>query len=613
VSLLKLIPTSARRRPPRVVLLLLLLLPSLMAIMPPEIPTTQKRVPAGGLGHAVSPSYVCLVVPSFEEPDSFSSFSWPWNWVNLVEQEFACYRVYPSVERALDEKPRVLLLPEGSDLNITPSLKSQLEDWLAGGGILLVERPSDRLEDLAGIVAVADIPAGPPVELQGPLHDPQTAVELSEMPWCTTILDATALGDAEVVMKLGGRPAITVRRVGEGYVVTVLFGLSRQLLALQQGRPTEDFRVPNRRGHPKVFDTPDLVASDEMVRSTTPYADVLERVVLRVLESCLPMPRPWYFPYRYDGVGLMTHDEDWFGDQSLFVSKYEAQQNYSSTFFIIASGPITGDGLEKMRSLGTDLQIHWDREVRRWMVIFKKQDGSLRKQIDVFREKSESSPTLCRIERLRWGRDYTRPFQVMEAQGIALDSSYGPAGHTGKGYLFGTGLPFHPIDTNGLPFELYELPIQVQVRYSGANASFIALLMNQSRSRFHEAIDILYHPADLVEGQPPRYDWLQFAKIARQNNHSPMTMTQFLEWWKKRLLFGIDSLEWNGSTLTFQFSAPDDRCGIFVPLNFSGSLLSEVRIDSKPPKSSRTVVVQGNRYLIFQAERGMHEASIRYG
>jgi len=412
---------------------------------------------------------------------------------------------------------------------------------------------------------------------------------------------------------MGGRPAVTVRPLGKGNVLCVLFDISRQLLTLQQGKPSPGFRVSNLRGHSKVYDTPDLAASDSMVGSTTPFADVLERLLAATIESCIPLPRPWYFPYEYDGVGLMTHDEDWFGDKSIFVSEEEASQNYSSTFFIIPSGPTTREGLKKMQELGTDVQIHWNRETNRWLIVFKKAEGSLKKQVEVTEEKSGKRPTICRIERLRWGRSYTRPFRIMEAQGLALDSSYGPAGHAGKGYLFGTGLPFHPVDTNGLPFKIYELPIQVQVRYSGANASFIALLMNQSRCRYHEAINVLYHPADLLEGQPARYDWLQFSQIARQNNHALMTMSEFLQWWRDRRSITLSDLVWNGTVLRFRCLMPRDHCAVFVPMHFSGRTIRSVEIDSAPATSSRLVAVQGVDYLLIRLDRGDHLASIGYG
>jgi len=476
-----------------------------------------------------------------------------------------------------------------------------------------VEKPRDSLQDLAGIVAEGQVSASPPVELDASVCDESTAKELSDLPWSTLLPNVVELRNATVSMRIGGRPAVAIRRLGKGHVISILFEMSRQILELQQGKPASGFRVSNLRGHSEVYDTPDLAASDSMVGSTTPFADVLERFLAATIERCLPLPRPWYFPYEYDGVGLMTHDEDWFGDKSIFISRQEASQNYSSTFFIIPSGPTTREGLRKIQELGTDVQIHWNRETERWFIIFKKQEGSLEKQIQVTREKSGKRPTICRIERLRWGRSFTRPFRIMEAQGLALDSSYGPAGHRGKGYIFGTGLPFHPIDTNGLPFKIYELPIQVQVRYSGANVSFIALLMNQSRWRYHEAINVLYHPVDLLEGQPARYDWLQFSRIARQNNHALMTMTEFMQWWRDRRSITISNLIWNGTTLRFRCLVPRDDCAVFVPIDFSGGTIRSVEIDSASPKSSRDVTVQGTKYLVIRLDKGDHFACISYG
>jgi len=597
------------------VMLLLLLSANGLALFPVTLPTLQSRLPAEGISTPNLSGLVGLVagIPN-TTAQSFDSYCSSLNWINFLEQEFGGFSIYSSVEKALDSDPRVLIVSSTKVRELGYGNSRHILEWVSSGRTLVVELPENVSFEITGIEMRREYPS---IQRKSSVVsirlDSELGTETVTLPWQASIAPVVRCADVSVVLEVDGHPAVVKRRVGNGSIISLLFDLSKQLMVFQQGLPAQNLKLRNTRGHPDVLDAPDLVCCNEMFNSTLPYADIVERLLCQLLEQDSPVPRPWYFPYPFDGVALMTHDEDWFGDRSIFVSRKEASQNYASTFFIIPAGPITKHGLEKMKALGTDIQIHWNRETRRWLVLFKKLDGSLRKQIQLTEEKTGKRPTLCRIERLRWGKCYTRPFQIMEAQGILLDSSYGPAGHRGKGYLFGTGLPFHPIDTNGLPFKIYELPILVQVRYGGANASFISLLMNQSRYRFHETINVLYHPADLVEGQPAREDWLQFSAIARQNNHALMTMYGFLEWWQARRSIIIKDVAWNGTRLGFRCVAPRDDCAVLVPLAFGGRTASSVETDSNHHPDTRVVTLEGKKYLLVHLGRGDQFASIRYG
>jgi hypothetical protein len=201
----------------------------------------------------------------------------------------------------------------------------------------------------------------------------------------------------------------------------------------------------------------------------------------------------------------------------------------------------------------------------------------------------------------------------MEAQGIKLDSSYGSAGKTGRGYLHSTGLPFHPLDTNGLPFNLYELPFQIQARYSEISLRFIEDLLLDSQYEYHVIINALYHPVDLEEGKPSRYDWLKFDELAAEKNHGLMTLIEVLRWWEDRRKTAIDEYSWDGEILQVKLDIPVDGIGLVLPSEHNSLQLEEVFVDGAKITTSRQVALHGMEYTLTGMETGCHQVRAVYG
>jgi len=590
-------------------LLLVLIMGNSLALYPLPLPVVDPAPKSvSSTGSVQSPVLFVHDVASrgasFDEMDCFLG------WANLAEQEFCSWSLCPPEDLSVDK------LEEVSLLVVSRSASKHLVDaelvlgWIRDGGVMIVDRPVSGM-DLTGLstgevripenVTWAWAPAASGYGI------------LTGMPLRTECVNAENVSDdVSVFMEMDGRPVVLGREYGEGAVISFLFDLGRQLVALQQGVPDRGFKVRDRRGAESVIDSTDLLLDDSLIENDVPFADVLERWVVALVESFRPMPRVWYFPELYDGIASMTHDEDWFGDESCFICCFENESNYSSTMFVIPQGPVTADGLDSMHEMGSDIQIHWNRETSRWMLFFLKGDGSLESQIETLEDKHGGEVEICRIERLRWGGHYTEPFRIMEAQGIVLDSTLGSAGHTGRGYSFGTGLPFRPLDTNGAPFRLLEVPFQIQARYSGADSSYLELLLNQSRDVYHEAITILYHPVDLVEGQPSRADWMEFHRIADKYNHVKMTLSELHEWWELRSTCGLDGFEWSDSTMRFTVHSPSPDISIMIPDSFRGNLVREVDLDGIGVETDRVSLV-GVDYLLLGIPLGEHEVTVSYG
>ncbi len=617
-----------RRQVRRAVLIILpiLALGEFFALYPIPLLPHNPAVAAEGRTYGPRPGFpVVLVMGETADAKTFRQADWSGAWANTLVQEISGCSVI-SVSRVDDDllqDTSLLVLSRSASGQLAGTQVASLEKWVMRGGLAIVEQQSNTLSNLTGVSVAGVGEAWSPARVTKVAGSAQEWADLTLMPLVTSCMTLSKRADdTTVAMEMDDQPVVLVRHIGEGAVCTYLFDVGQQLTALQQGVPSKGFRVVDKRGAGGIVDAPDLICSSGPLDCSIPFADVLERWMVGLLEDIRAIPRMWYYPYDYDGAVAITHDEDWFGDASSFVTEHEKASNYSSTFFMIARGPLTSQGLDIMSGLGADIQIHWNREmlrwrdkaVRRWFVVFTRGDGSLRKQIRVLEEKlgGKGEVSLCRIHRLSWGGRYTRPYRIMEAAGVKLDSTLGPAGKTGRGYLFGTGLPFHPIDTNGKLFSLLEVPFQIQARYSGVDRSYIGDLLRNSSVRYHEIITALYHPSDLVEGSPVTEDWYVFHELARQENHWMITLSDLVGWWTARQAVEIGNVKWNGTSLSYDCAATLDRMAIIVPLSHNGLAISSIFVDSGPAQATRTISLQGRQYVLVRIDQGRHFISVVY-
>ncbi len=591
-----------------VALLCLLVVGNLLSLYPVKIPAINAQLKGNGSFLEGNFKPTVLVIGSRMDGTDFESTDWCYQWANLLEQETGGLSIAsPEMigPEFLENISLVVITGAGAGDKYDISA---LRTWVEAGGVLIVEFPAGKLLELGGLEKLDD-PTWIPNEISGAEND--GLERIGDIPLYTNCQSISPVEGTVIKMSMDGEPVVFLREMGKGGVISFAFDVGRELTVLQQGIPDDGFRVVDKRGSEGIVDSTDLLASTEHMVSDIPYADLLERWIISLVEEIRPMPRPWYFPFQHDGVVTMTHDEDWFGDESCFVLEEERKSDYNSTFFIISKGPVTDEGLERMNNLGGDIHIHWNREVHRWLMVFRRGEGSLEDQIEVLEDKlsDPGGVSLCRIERLRWGNHYTRPFRIMEAQSIALDSSLGSAGRTGKGYMYGTGLPFHPLDTNGEPFSLYELPFQIQAQYSGINQIYIDELLENSRNCYHQVINALYHPCDLVEGQPSRRDWLVFDELARKHNHALFTLSEFVLWWKSRGRINVSGLQMDGEGLSFSCESPVNNSAIMLHLS-SESGDPSVYVNGETSSRKREVLVHGRRYLLIGLNQGRHEVKI---
>lgn len=494
-------------------------------------------------------------------------------WGNWLLQEFGSLRTATIAE--LDtlalERLALVVVPAACDGHLVDAPLKRLARFALGGGVVVFEESlHDRPPSAAPVEQAAALAWCRPGLADSTLPARLRALSLAVRPrgpakrepaWEPLVRVAPA-GGSEAAAPAAAEPrapgaatgaggataAVAVRRTDAGGLLAVDLPFARHLLAWQQGCPADDFSIPPRhRAEAGVpFCQPNaLVPEARLLDTLYPHADAWERLLAACVESVRPVPRLWYFPYAYDGAWAMTHDDEDFGDLSRWMTLEESRQGAASTLYIIPRR-ITAQGAADMAADGCDLALHWWRGwssdlthpvgLLGWTPL--RRVWSLTEQRDRLQSllPAGSGPVISnRVHGLMWDSHYTRDFRRLEAAGFKLDSTYGPAGRKQLGYQFGTGFPFHPLDTDGRPFRLLEVPFLYQDDENW-RPDLDEELLRDSAGSLHELLVPLYHAttmrwtpsAEVMDG------YLASFARARRWNHWVTTLEGYRRFWERR-------------------------------------------------------------------------------
>lgn len=487
-----------------------------------------------------------LVAPTPSEASTFSTLDMGYGWYNTLTQEVGPVRVtqLAGLPNVLADNPQLLVIA-GSAARATPdAYVQQVASWVRAGGVLLLEQPGGQWRSLTGHTVGAQtrptrqITAADGSPLRGALRD-----AFLDCPVPTTIagIDVDESDAKRVLMEVDGHPALVHVPAGSGHIYLLTIDLARAITTLQQGRPEEDFSVPGVEAEyvPDRFTQPyKLVASEKMLKTRVPYADLLERNIMEITAQHRPQARMWYFPGKFQGVYVMSHDEESFGDRSLFITDWEAKHGHRTSNFIIP-GEMTTGAIRRMAAQGHDVQVHWNRGF--WDVPVTRPVGlgpwkpialelNLADQIaHIERQLGTSSVTINRLHGLTLDRHWSSTFRKLAAARIAADSSYGPTGDKQFGYLFGTGRPFYPMDTNGLLLPVAQIPFVLQDD-ENLNPAAQRRLVKGSETGLHQVVMPIYHSNTMANRPkvPVMETWRSIFRFAERHGHWVTTLQDFL-------------------------------------------------------------------------------------
>ena len=569
-----------------------------------------------------------LLAPGFV-PRSFSARDWGLAWSNLLLQEFGAPRIEALPDPPSSPAGVIVLTAGGARGAANPqALAVALADLARAGRTIVIELPPPGpLADLAGLavpVTASHVPTSEPLS-PGPDAPSWLPADLGTLPAPTVSLAARAGGEGvRVLLRRGAYDALASRTLGGGTVIGVAFDLGRLLAAWQQGTPGEEFRVVSRwseRTGVAAVQSVDLVAEPRLLEAAIPFADLLERVVADEIRRASGLPGWWPIPDAAPGGFVLTHDEEGVGDPSAYQAEYAGEQGSPTTFFVVP-GRMRGAGASRLRAAGAEIGLHWDRgfpepRLRKIGVgLFQPlaiRDG-LDDQLQAIVRLAEPQPVVShRLHGLLWGDDWSGTFRALAAAGLRLDSSFGPTGDVPPGYPFGTALPFHPLDDNGRPFALWEVPFTYQDDESMVRGD-TARLLAANAALGHGLVVPIFHSTTMsyVPSVDRFEEWLAAPAAAAAARHWRGRFSDLLAFLDARDSARVELEACSAQLCRFAARASGPGQSLQLATTTAGGKLAACLVDGSPQDLAALPHPDAGRVLLPLAP-GEHRVELRYG
>lgn len=481
--------------------------------------------------------------PGFEDRD------WSATWINMLEQEIGPVTIATpkSLSQSSLNAARIVILTSSVTAEINNTLLETLRPWVLSGNLLILDQPEGRLREIFSANGRAGKRRGQNISFARELAAPYQQ-QIQQMPLSTSFVGSTAPRDgATTLLSIDGAPVIYAATIGQGTVVTVDFDLGEQLVALQQGRPTNKFNVRSQGNTPR---TEDLVLDKNMIGQTVPFADLLERyIVYGIMMQYAPLPMFWTFPDGANGSVVLLHEDTELGDGGGWMLEYEANFNAVSTLLTSVDSGLTTEGAETMNKKGGEVGLLWRLE---------DSPAELREPVGIGSFKPAAKPVNLEaqlktlkgvlpvgyVRSLRtadgwWSEKWSAPFEVMATNSIRVDSSY--AVPTASGFAFGTGLPYQVFNAEGIPLGVRELPIVVPAQ--PVQGPEFEELLQISAEGHHQALTVSIDPALFADfPDAERFErWLAMFDSVKKTNHELTSISRFDAFQRSRRAGSIKS------------------------------------------------------------------------
>jgi hypothetical protein len=457
---------------------------------------------------------------------------------------------------ALDELPGRLdtlrLLITVGEHALPDAVARRLHEWVeAGGGWLSVGGVCDAGRTLGARLAPSfrGWASGTPTIGEGylvpesadhpvlghvgkPLHFFNgTAVEADGATVLATMLDAHG--------RSNGRPLVLEHAVGRGQTLLVAADVTGTVVRVQQGVavtrdgvPAPDGSAPVSDGVLKsgdgavldwIFDRDPVDGAPDLQAFLRPVADLWRELLLRGIfhlatKLDVPLPLLWLYPRNLPAIAHISHDTD--GNEphaARTLLDLLAAAEVRSTWCVILPGYERGL-TRSIREAGHELAMHFDAmsDGTHWS------EDEFHRQGAALHDLLGAPPVTNKNHYLRWEGD-CELLHWCARLGIQIDQSKG-ASKTGEaGFNFGTCHPFFPVDPDGTPIDVLELPTPTQDLGVFAPEALLRPLL-AAALKSHGVLHLLFHPAHVSKGEVA-------GAIARC---AGAIREQGMEWWTAR-------------------------------------------------------------------------------
>jgi hypothetical protein len=513
-----------------------------------------------------------------------------------------------------------------------------LAEFARQGGQLILEQPGPGWEQLTGVGATTGSPqpARSITSVEGLAARGRMRTHLPDVPLAGRLTPAAPADPwpaGPTLLDVNGQPGLLANRHGEGRVYTFLFEFGCTITALQQGRPVEGMRFSRRAsGSDSLIPTAERVADESMLQAEAPLADLLEHAVFHRLSEFRPLPRLWPYPDDAAGTFLVSHPTPADIRPTLGYLDWANEQEAPATVFA-APDRLSEEEAALAANAGADMGLLWVRGINRPRATRSIGVGairplarelSLRDQLTMLDMKlpEDSVPEVARVEGARHRADWSTTFRQLAAADLRVDNSFGPVAEDQYGYLFGTGYPFYPVDRQGLPLPILELPFVMH----GPNLSRDRLrsMLRASQDYYHQTLTISV-PSYGMRRTPSPDMLLAYRDafdLAEDHDHWVTSMSDLKEFMSARRRSVLTS-QWRASSqrLTISVNLKGARLesreggaipGIAIPKSWRDHPIERLVIDGEDVSTRRLTPSGPGHESILSLDPGRHTVSVFY-
>ncbi len=475
--------------------------------------------------------------------------------------------------------PRLRLLLTVGDTNPTAECRAQLTQWVAEGG---------RWIAVGGVCGVAEL-FGVSVEAadyQGWRSSIGTLGEgylcpVAGAPWGglpaaplhffnglpVQVRDATQLaGVLDAHQRETSRAAICQKRHGRGACLLIAPDITGTVVRIQQGvgvtrdgvsapdgsAPVGDSVLKSGDGGVLdwIFDRQPVPGVPGLQAFLMPIADAWRDLLLRAIftqagDAGLRLPLLWYYPDNRPALAHLSHDSD--GNSAADAERLLAvlaEARVPATWCVMVPG-YDAATIARIRGAGHELAMHFDAMTAGCLWNAEHFHAQWQALVAVF---GGEHPVTNKNHYLRWEGD-GELFEWCQGHGIQLDQSKG-ASKTGEaGFNFGTCRPYFPVDFEGRPYDVLELPTPTQDLVVFAPPDLLEPLL-EAVIQVHGILHLLFHPAHIPKPGVAEA-LLQAVAAAEARGVAWWTAADINRWERARR-----QAHWS------DFTVHDDACGV---------------------------------------------------
>jgi hypothetical protein len=506
-----------------------------------------------------------------------------------------------------------------------------VESWVREGGALIVVGDPGPLADLAGVSAVGSVAEDHVVLDDNPVWSSRPPVALHAVGG-----SRFGPGDVEVLARWRNddAPAVVLRRLGAGVVLTYGVDLWQSIVRIQQGyavtadgEPAADGTAPIDDGLLKCEDG--MVLSFEHDRAMPPGEPDLVEPFLHTYPppSAVPMfdqpqadwwcslfaqslwwaaehtgtavPWLWYWPSGVDAVAHMSHDSDGNIDEQgrAALDAFE-EAGVQVTWCHVFPGGYSPDVHADITAAGHENALHYnamgDADLASWGW------PQMRAQYAWAQAVTRTEQIVSNKNHYTRWEGWTDFYTWCERLGIQLDESRGPSKQGDVGFLFGAAhvsFPLAPVAEGNRFFDVLNLPLHTQdLAWAGHSAVRDVIL--DGAQAVHGVAHFLFHGPHLLLRPPTRAACIELADEARRRGMPWWTATRINSWERSRRGVTL-SIEPHPDGLAVQAQAAEALPGAAVLLAApdSGTGADAGPIVKEGAGSARKVVRLGRTFV----------------